>query len=353
MIRAFSPYYVSVPIDFPTTTTSVTLGLFVWEGDKTIDQPANTQYRVEKNVPNTTTTNLDFDISKLIQDFLFGKPLNSFTTTGLLDQRAANTVWMKYVVTYNDPVETIPDIEFTDFATRGYGYYLEGANPPTPNHLLINTNRMLPNVTDTKHFIIPIRATDAASITITPDAGVPTVIPVSILEDSNEQIQNLVLNLDDFNTAKSLTIDYVSDSIYLEFETECKYDPKHVIFMNQFGAYESIYFFKQKLDDINVTDKEWKNNVVTAGVYDTELAQRKRFDVVGTEFTRLNTGWVEEDYNDTIRQLLLTEEVYLFENRLIPIKIQTKQLQYKTRLVDSLINYTIVFDYAYDLINDV
>jgi hypothetical protein len=66
----------------------------------------------------------------------------------------------------------------------------------------------------------------------------------------------------------------------------------------------------------------------------------------------LNTGFINEEYNEVIQQLMLTERAWVHEDDTIfPIIPKTQSLDYKSSLNDGLINYTIEFDYAYNEIN--
>ncbi len=52
--------------------------------------------------------------------------------------------------------------------------------------------------------------------------------------------------------------------------------------------------------------------------------------------------------------MLLSETVFFYENdALVPVNVSTSSLEYKTRVNDKLVNYTIEFDYAYNLIQNV
>ena len=72
----------------------------------------------------------------------------------------------------------------------------------------------------------------------------------------------------------------------------------------------------------------------------------------------MNTGFIPEDYNQVMEQLMLTEQVWgtfitdteVLVKHLVP---KTKTLIHKTQLNDKLINYTIEFDFASNKINNI
>ncbi|MCW4470605.1 hypothetical protein OGH69_16660 [Flavobacterium sp. MFBS3-15] len=66
-----------------------------------------------------------------------------------------------------------------------------------------------------------------------------------------------------------------------------------------------------------------------------------------TKFT-VNSGFVTEDKNEAIRQLLLSERVWMLNgNEAIPLNVATSSQEFKTRQNDRLINYAIEFEHAF------
>ena len=74
--------------------------------------------------------------------------------------------------------------------------------------------------------------------------------------------------------------------------------------------------------------------------------------IYGREKLTLNTGWVKEEWNEVVKQMMLTQ--YLYDpDTLMPFTQQTANTQFKTSLNDGLINYTFVFKKAFNSINTV
>ena len=84
--------------------------------------------------------------------------------------------------------------------------------------------------------------------------------------------------------------------------------------------------------------------------YNVYKGQSQAFNINGTKSIKLNTGWVAENYNELIHDLLLSETV-LLDNK--PAKVKNKSFEYKTDLKDKNINFEIEFEYAFNIINDV
>jgi hypothetical protein len=78
--------------------------------------------------------------------------------------------------------------------------------------------------------------------------------------------------------------------------------------------------------------------------------QFQSFNFSGKQSVTLNTGWVDENFANVITDLMLSETV-LLDNK--PVNVKTKSTNLKTRIKDKNINYTIDFEYSYNIINDV
>jgi hypothetical protein len=84
--------------------------------------------------------------------------------------------------------------------------------------------------------------------------------------------------------------------------------------------------------------------------YDTFVGSNKQFNFNGTRKITCNTGWVDENYSELIQDLLVSQVVLLDE---IPVICKSTTSDEKTQLKDKNINYTINFEYNFNLINDV
>jgi len=126
---------------------------------------------------------------------------------------------------------------------------------------------------------------------------------------------------------------------------ESRYTPIECSFINARGGWQFLTFFKASSNSISVKGSEFET--LTDGIV---RGKSKVFNINGTEAVKCNTGWLDENYNILIRDLLLSETVLLDGK---PAKLKTKSQTYKTELYDKLINYEIEFEYNYDLINNV
>lgn len=321
---------------------SVVVDLYVWDGTES-DQPVSPAYTINKSVISGQT-NITLEIAELVRDY--------FTITFNDDYNSIARYVRTVVSSFDDsdePFETNP-IVTTYVALDGYGYFEEGTNPELDRHALISsTNIYLPEGTAGK---LPIFAEGVGKVIID---GVTTEITDN--GNTNQKIQYVtipadkssiqVFDTDDATLKKTITISNIC---------EPKYTPFKITFVNKFGAFQDLYFFKKTSEVTNVTDELFKKNIITntASTYNTYDNQRGRINVNAQTSLTMNTGFVSEIMNQTIEELFYSENVYIrYENKTLAVIPKSKSLQYKTSLNDKLINYTVEFDFAFDRINNV
>ena len=106
---------------------------------------------------------------------------------------------------------------------------------------------------------------------------------------------------------------------------------------------------------MNVQDETYNTNTINHSslTYSTYKGQSERYNVRATKSLSLNTGFVSEDFNKAIEELLLSENVWIrWEGKTLPVIVKSKSLTYKTSLNDKLINHTLNFDFAFNKVNN-
>jgi hypothetical protein len=122
-----------------------------------------------------------------------------------------------------------------------------------------------------------------------------------------------------------------------------------VSFVNQLGGWQFLTFFKASSSSMSAKGTEY-NLLPDQLNYSVYRGQFKKFNVNGTEKIKCNSGWVDENYKDIFKQLLLSETILLDG---LPVKIITQDIDLKTHLNERNINYQIEFEYAFNLVNNV
>ena len=146
-------------------------------------------------------------------------------------------------------------------------------------------------------------------------------------------------------------------TITLEAVCEIKYDQLQVIFYNKFGALQVMPFFKKSTTSMNVTSNEFKRNIMefdNEPTYDISKHDIATLSVNGNERISMNTGFIDESFNEVIKQLMLSEQIWVDNGTtVLPINLNSKSLTFKKSVNDKLINYSIDFSYAFDTINNI
>lgn len=367
MIRALSPYYITTNLTYVNPTSIVcskyTLTVQVWNGDNDEYDGHNPNVVVNSyditfiNTQADSTTH-DININAIIQDYIeFKQPFpNPSETTQLLDGK--NQMWVRTFVKYDD-LTTEEDVAI-DLMTLGYAYGNEGKNfDSLTDNVLLKAQDY--KVSRTGYFNYPLLAddTNAGSVTVlsypTSEINETFTIPATI--DSDDSVRYVWVDLNDTIGDTYVIIQYtdgdsnVSAETVLDIVDEAKYNPMNVVFQNKDGAAQMFTFFKRQDEEMNVTDNHFETN---RGQASLGFHQFVRHNVQARTMITAETGFIDEDNNEVIKQLMLSERVWSYvDGVVVPLNIKDTKLSYKTRQNERLISYTIKFDKSYNEINNI
>ena len=132
-----------------------------------------------------------------------------------------------------------------------------------------------------------------------------------------------------------------------------KYTPIKLVFINRFGLPQDLWFFAKSIESNNTRRESYKSsNIAYNGVFDKHEHQKKSFHVNGTTTYTLNTGFISEDYNEFMRELLLSERVWAhIDGDVRPVIVTSSSISYKTALNDQMVDYSVEIEQANDLIS--
>ena len=323
---------------------TVDLKIYVYEGIEGSYASTDLRYEIQKEIL-TGDTNVVFEIAELVRDYLtvdfnndyLSKSIWATTIATILDEN-------DIVYTYGSPVSD------NYLAVNGYGYFEDEINPELSRNALMTSNTIyLPEATAGK---FPIFAEGVGKVTID---SVDTQITDS--GNTNQKIQYItipadsqtiqVYDTDDTTLLKTIKVNNVC---------EPKYTPLKVTFINKYGAFQDLYFFKKSTESFQVTDETFKRNTIenSTVTYPKYGGQEERYNTNARKNISLNTGFINEDSNSAIEELFLSENVWIRQdNSTLPIVPKSKSLTLKTSLNDKLANYTVDFEFAFNKINNV
>lgn len=385
-INVRSPYYVKAS---NASLASATLELFIYTGTFTTDKGA-AKYTISKNEIGTNNY-VVFEIAELVRDYL------DIEFDGEYDSQ---TVWVEADIEMFDAINgggSSLGTTSTDYiAFDGYGYFEDAINPEL-SRTYLQSNKEIFRPSD-QNVRVPVFTEDTDSVSFLYKGEVKRVQSISSSTNTNGQIEYISVsgadNTDNYkervladggtfedNSLLDAFLDSVDiglvDELYINSDsgTEAvkistepcsKYEPYKVTFINKFGALQDMYFSLKSTESLNTKGETYKANVVDFGTltYDTYKPQVAQYNKLGKESITLNTNYISEEYNEVIKQLMMSEQVWLTRldnpapnsnnpETVLAVIPKTQSVTYKTSLNDRLVQYTVDFDYAFDKINTV
>jgi hypothetical protein len=330
-------------------------------------------YSLSKAIPSATQISTYYNVSNYVKEFIDNIKATYTNYVGSIEQ---NNEWTRFQIKrywYNGTVYTVLDT--TEYVgVNGFSNYIDGYQNPTDINMILLGNENINNYyysqttypTNTiQYFNLlidkPTLTTTTINVKFERIDGIVKVVTIAFAVGSagiiNATIPISIIKVDsDYINGCKVTITYtpvtgspIVQSFYTYPIEECKYTPVLCDFVNRYGGWQTITFFKAQTNAVSVKGSEY-NLLPDAIDYNIYKGQSKVFNINGTQTVKLNTGWVDENYNELITDLLLSETV-LLDNK--PVKVKTQSHTYKTQLKDKMINFEIDFEYAFDLINDV
>jgi len=385
-INIRSPYYVKVSNG---SLASATMELFIYTGTFTTDK-GTAKYTITKNEIGTNNY-VVFEIAELVRDYL------DIEFNGEYDSQ---TVWVEADIELfsgiNGGGSSLGTTSTDYIAFDGFGYFEEGINAElSRTYLQSNKEIFRPSDFNTR---VPVFTEDTDSVSFLYQGEVKRVQVVTSSTNTNAQIDYITvsgsdntdaykervladggvfednsllqafLNAVDIGLVDELYINSDSGTEVIKIRTEpcSKYEPYKVTFVNKFGALQDMFFSLKSIQSLTTTGETYKANAVDFGTltYDTYKPQVAQYNKLGKESITLNTDYVSEQYNEVIKQLMMSEQVWLTRlddpapdsnnlETVLAVIPKTQSVTYKTSLNDRLVQYTVDFDYAFDKINTV
>jgi hypothetical protein len=138
---------------------------------------------------------------------------------------------------------------------------------------------------------------------------------------------------------------------------EPKYDPVRLTFVNKFGVTDHLTFFKVSTEDATFTEETYMPQLSVSATTAANVAQAlqyRKFNVNSREVITLNTGWVDENYSEIIKEVMLSEKISLnYEGVEFTANVVRDSVRYQKSINDRNINYTMAFEIAWDILNDI
>jgi hypothetical protein len=352
-IAARSPYIVEVN---EASQTGSKVEIFIWNTGST---PATPQYTLSKLIPASNNLQTTYNVAPYIREYISHLAFNNNYSTN--NSLTPTNEYCKVLIKKYKKVglSTYVFISGTSrYASDGYGYYSELMNP-------VNGRFFLEQGTYYYHYdgVDPSTTGSRRGGIITMDLNDGDYIRYTEIGTGNQDTNTISADgvydifrvypaayalgniLEVFDIDNNLLATYTFLPNY-----ECKYEPVVIDFINKFGGWQREFFFKASNTSIGIEGTEY-NLLQSDLVNYSELeGQRSVFNINGREVIKTNTGFVTDSFNETLKQLMLSERI-LVNNR--PAKLNTKSTELQKNINNKMINYQMEFEFANDIINSV
>jgi hypothetical protein len=357
-----SPFIIEV--DDPTQTGSK-VEIFIYKSN--VPPPATPTYTLTKLIPASNNTVTLYNLSPYIRENithptspnnaatnLQATPIEEYTT---VDVYTYNLIGGTYVLQFSSNYRALdgfgyyetginPDYSIGKFVALGdqmnYNYYYDPANYPSTSESLSGTL--------TAYLLVGYQVfyTDLVNGTIQ-SFNVTTANLYDLYRVPSTMIAN----------GAELSI-YTNSNVLVWIGTfrpveECKYEPIVLDFINKYGGWQRETFFKASYENLEVQSTPYNFMMPIENLtYDIKQGQKQIFNNNGSTKYKINSGWVDETFNENLQQLLLSERVLWTKgNTKLPIRINTKSVNKEKNINNKKINYSLDFEMAFDTINNI
>lgn len=377
IIRTRSPFFIRTPLESSSNLSYFQMVLTVHGGVSgsigICDDLYATYTFKKKPLPNETS--VTFEISEIVNDHIIqtfnGNPTNS---------RATQSIWVNVVISARQSNGSIIGTPQTlnYLAQEGFNKFKEGPNYTVQKNYMLSTDYMQYN--KGTRIYIPINTEMVSRIIFVDSEGnTQQTTNYSDNGNQNQKIAYAMYNTGGVShtiTKATVTVGVSTYDITLDQIEECKYPVNKITFLNRWGALQDLYFFKKSIETLSTKSESFNKSIfkarlveldepeepgepcpemITYNTYSTTEHAKKVHNANGVESVLLNTGFVDERMNVYFEELMVSEYIWLTDQGgvIYPVTITDTNFTYRTGLNDRLINYTMNFEKAFKLVNDI
>lgn len=353
IILSRSPFHFKVSPGI--TFDEITAEIFIYRGHYVDDRPLTATYNLSKSVVQVGQSAINFDIHKLVNDYV----KNVYTevgTSGAFTTSLLDSVWI-----YIDAKINLAGVEQyqanqTLFALDGFKYHTE-VDSLLPiqfqqNILSSITNHIIYNDSDYPLYFI---TEDLTEITIN-----GTSVPFTFNQGYSNQkiayvnVSNYIGTSTSFTAVFAYGFGDIIETHNFTVKDECKFPLINCIFKNKFGVWQTIPFNKLSKKSQDFTNENYNGLISNYGSYALNKHVKQTYNVNGKEKVTVNTDFITEEYNALFTELMLSEFIYLEESgQVLPVNLVKNSFEKKTKLNNKLIQYSMDFEYSFNLLNDI
>lgn len=143
-------------------------------------------------------------------------------------------------------------------------------------------------------------------------------------------------------------------SIRYDLTCQQKYPNIRIKWKNRFGQFDWMNFNMISRKSFETERRTYQPQL---GTWEASTLSYQNYDSANLAYIvdskqgiQVNTNWLPETYNDILKQLLVSDEIYWIYDETTalvrPLTITTQNIQFKTGVVDKLIQYQFEFQYG-------
>jgi len=370
IIRTRSPYFIRTPEETDATLGYFVIRITIREGLINAGVPCSIPdvVFILNKKPIGSENSVSFDISEIVNDSLVqtysSTPVGTYQSLWVDVQTNASTL-------AGAPIGSVTTTTY--LAQEGFNKFKEGVNYTVQKSAMLTENYLEYNTGS--NIYLPINAELVSSVKWKFNNVALQTTTITDNGNSNQKIQYIFYNNSSRTKPDELEVLTASGTVSIKLKEieECKYPVHKITFLNRWGAFQDLFFFKKSTESLNTTNENYNasifkakeivkvldgGNCVTSTVfnsYSTTAHSKKTYNANGVESIVLNSGYVSELNNSYFEELMVSEYVWLTDSNdvIYPVNLKESSFNKKTGLNDGLINYTMSFEKSFSIVNNI
>ena len=369
------------------------LEVYAWTGDKDV-RPASPIYTIDRT-SGFVDAYPTADIAPILENE-FNQRVSKLDTEDLVTMSPDALLWVEvdYDIEYLSGGFVVNDTGTTTrfLVADGYSKFTDGSNKDLGQAILLEDQDKYFYEFDT--FNMPIYLGDVGSsyqsdvvkiklvgsdasndeIVVTNQTGEDAedrvlLFPVGIPNLSNYVFtEGLGLSeprlLDWWDVQILDSLDAVVDSRRFYNQCEPKYAPIQLQYINRYGMWDTMTFFKRSDTDLDVSKETYRSVIGSASAsgytWGDQSRGKRSYNQEMSKRITMNTGFIDEVNNENLEQLLMSPYVVMTINRTTTrvqdtytiaqdfraVNVLTESLRLQKHINEKTINYTIEVEFA-------
>ena len=273
IIRTRSPFFIRTPQETSSSLSYFQINITIASGVLGVAGcPANLGTFTLQKKPLTGEDSVSFDISELVNDFIEQKFINNTPLTGYNVSADTQSVWVTVVTSARESNGTIIGSTTTTnyLAQEGYNDFKDGVNYTTETTAMISGNYIQYNKGD--YIYLPVNVERVNSVNFKYNGSSISTYGVSDNGNANQKVDySYYLTAQEIDEIEITYDTTQTESITVKEIEECKYPVHKIVFLNRWGAFQDLFFFKKSVESLESRSENFNRSIFQARqVYYTE-----------------------------------------------------------------------------------